>query len=574
MSTKTLRKRIALVAVSALGAGLLSVVASTTANAAVISGMNIFANAASGGAYAVSTSGASQGLVSNPTSADNGTGLSQTASMYSNGVIVVATTAADTAQKISVTGGTLASTTIAGSGTPVISGDLTSVTEAANTANRIIAAFKPSAVGTPMVIKGYDDSSAAANWKITVTVVAIGSSGNFSAANSNIALVESNSATPSTANVDNTGANIAENGSCVYLYYNLKDGNNLQMPTSTTLVVKSDSGFTVGLTAAGTQALDSGTYGGAAARVNVCQATSNVASTGNVTLTVGGVDVATRKVTIVGQLAKITVSSDAIAVRNAAGTEDATYGDFTTRNVGTWYPSHSFTAYDSAGNLVPATVAIVTSSLDAQVTGLGDNGSASPRNANKYLRTGGLTFACADSSGSNAKVQVKATAADGTTITSNAFTVTCAGIAVNYKANLDKSTYNTGDVMSVTITGTDKSGAIANDYEVVSTTAKLGTIASGAIASDVLKPKDGDTLTAGSKTYKFITTQTAGDYSVVVDFPLLDSSTYSQTAITVPVSVKAAGTSVSNAEVLAAIVKLIASINKQIAALQKALMKK
>ena len=154
----------------------------------------------------------------------------------------------------------------------------------------------------------------------------------------------------------------------------------------------------------------------------------------------------------------------------------------------------------------------------------------------------GISVACADTSGSNTKVKVKATAADTTTISSNAFTVTCAGNAVNYKASTDKAVYNTGDVMTVTLAFTDKSGKPANDYGLVSKASYVGTIASGAIASTVTGPSSaatGEAASGGKKTYKYIIGQTAGTYSIAVDFPNVNNSTYSQTAITVPVSVKA-----------------------------------
>ena len=53
-----------------------------------------------------------------------------------------------------------------------------------------------------------------------------------------------------------------------------------------------------------------------------------------------------------------------------------------------------------------------------------------------------------------------------------------------------------------------------------------------------------------------------------VSLPAIDD------AVTVPYSIKGSSTAVTNADVLKAIVSLIASINKQIAALQKALLKK
>jgi len=577
MSTKTMKQRIALVAVSALTAGVLSVVAAPVANAARTANTNTYANAANGGVYVLNNTddvtgntSKSQGLVAAPA----GTLLAQTATMFSNGVIVVSTglAAAANAQLITISGGTLVGAdkcvVAANGGAVTVSSDLTSCSAAADAQNELTAAIKANAAGTPIVITGYDNSAIAANWKVTVTVVAVSSSGSFSASKSNIALTVGGGA-PATGNVDDSGSAVAENGACVELYYSLLDANSVQLPTSTSIVAKVSTGLTVGIGASGTIGVATGSYGGAATYLAACQATANTAATGTMTLTVNGVDVATRTITIVGQLASITVVEGAIAKRNEAGTTDSVYGDFSTRSAGTWYPSHTYTAKDAAGNLVPADISIEATSLDAQVTALGDDGTADPRNADSDLRTGGLTFACADTSGANTKVQVKATATDTTSIKSNTFTVTCAGDAVNYTASTDKAAYNTGDVMTVTVKGTDKSGKTANDYGIISTTAKLGTIASGAIASSVNAPADGNTLTAGVKTYKYIIGQTPGTYTISVDFPNVNNTTYNQSALTLPVSVKSATTEVSNEQVLQSIVALIASINKQIQALQK-----
>ena len=586
MSTKTMKQRIAVVAVSALTAGVLSVASAPVANAARTANTNTYVNTAAGGAYvldntadASGNTSKSQGLLAAPA----GTALTQTATMFSNGVIVVSTglAAAANAQLISISGGTLVGAdkcvVATGGGTLTVSPDLTSCSAAADAQNEVTVAIKPSAAGTPLVITGYDNSAIAANWKVTVTVVAVSSSGSFSASKSNIALTADGSQ-PSTANVDTAGVSTVENGTCAYLYYSLLDANSVQLPTSASIIAKVSTGLTVGIGSTGTIGVATGSYGGSATYLKACQATANTAATGTMTLTVNGVDVATRTITIVGQLASITVSADATAVRNQDGTSDTYYGAFSggsaNRSTGEWYPSHSYTGKDAAGNLVPVDVSIEATTLDAQVTALGDDGTADPRNADSDLRTGGLTFACADTSGANTKVQVKATAADTTSIKSNVFTVTCAGDAVNYTASTDKAAYNTGDVMTVTVKGTDKSGKAANDFGIISTTAKLGTIASGAIASSVIAPANGNTLAGGVKTYKYIIGQTTGTYTIAVDFPVINNTTYSQTALTLPVTVKSATTTVTNEEVLKSIVALIASINKQIQALQKLILKR
>ena len=250
-------------------------------------------------------------------------------------------------------------------GTLAVAADLTSATLTANASNQMFASIKPSAAGTALVITGYDNSGAVANWKITVTVVAAGSAGTFSASKSNIALTASGSA-PSTANVDTAGASTVENSTCAYLYYAANDALGLPLAGSSIIAKSSNSAaaVTIGGTT-GTLAVVTGTYS-SATYIATCQnaANANKAVTTTVTLTIDGVDVATRTVTIVGQLATITVSADATAVRNEAGTTDSYYGPFsggsTNRSTGDWLPSHSYTGKDAAGNLVPVDVSIDT----------------------------------------------------------------------------------------------------------------------------------------------------------------------------------------------------------------------
>ena len=585
MSTKTMKQRIAVVAVTALTAGVLSVASTPAANAAVETSMNLFQNTAAGAAYSLNTTtSTSQGLIGTIATGTNGTGMAQAVAMYSSGVIVVANANVNAAQKITITNGTLVSSSgcTDGSGTLTVEADLSGCSTTAHADTVMYAAIKPAAAGKTMVITGFENGLVTPTWRITVTVVAPGSAGTFSAGDSNIALTIGGGA-PTAANIDNAGAAAANNAGCIELYYSLKDALGLALTGASVIGKASNSGMALTIGGAtGTLPVVTGTYS-SATYLSACQNADNAnkAVSGTITLTVNGVDVATRTILITGQLASITVSADATAVRNDAGTTDAYYGAFSggapDRSTGNWYSSHSYTGKDAAGNLVPVTAAIDTTTLDAQVTGLGDNGAADPFNADSDLRTGGLTFACADASGANTKVKVKASAADTTTIYSNAFTVTCAGDAVNYTASTDKAAYNTGDVMTVTLAFTDKSGKASNDFGLISKASYVGTIASGAIASTVTGPSSaaaGEAASGGKKSYKYIVGQTTGTYSVAVDFPNVNNTTYKQSAITLPVSVKAVNADATNEEVLKSIVALIASINKQIQALQKLILKR
>jgi hypothetical protein len=88
----------------------------------------------------------------------------------------------------------------------------------------------------------------------------------------------------------------------------------------------------------------------------------------------------------------------------------------------------------------------------------------------------------------------------------------------------------------------------------------------------ITAPTNADTFTGGKKTYKFIVGSSAGSYQLSVDLPKFNSTTYSQSAVTVPYKIVVSGT--TNEDILKSIVSLIASINKQIQALQKLILKR
>ena len=86
----------------------------------------------------------------------------------------------------------------------------------------------------------------------------------------------------------------------------------------------------------------------------------------------------------------------------------------------------------------------------------------------------------------------------------------------------------------------------------------------------VQAPSSGDLFADGKITYKFQVGSTTGSFNMVVDLPAINAvSLTGATAQTIAYKIAASSTEVTNAEVLKSIVALIASINKQIQALQK-----
>jgi hypothetical protein len=165
-------------------------------------------------------------------------------------------------------------------------------------------------------------------------------------------------------------------------------------------------------------------------------------------------------------------------------------------------------------------------------------------------------------------------------IASNTHDAACAYGVRKYEASLDKASYAPGEIATLTITATDKNGKSVYDYSgTAGAGADLGTLAKSPEITlpqmtAVSTPTWSDEFAGGKKTYKFTVGTTEGSFSGIVNLPLHNSSTYGVAAKTVAYKVASTSTGVSNADVLKAIVSLIASINKQIAALQKALLKK
>jgi hypothetical protein len=147
---------------------------------------------------------------------------------------------------------------------------------------------------------------------------------------------------------------------------------------------------------------------------------------------------------------------------------------------------------------------------------------------------------------------------------------------------MDKASYVPGDVAVVTITSKDSNGNLVHDgvsaaaddvnelksfvYGVTGT----APVVTGSNLTAVVAPAIDDRFTAGVKTYSFIVGSTEGSYQLAVQL----AGIATDTAKTVGYKIALSTATTSNADVLKAIVSLIASINKQIALLQKALLKK
>jgi len=580
MSTKTLRKRIALVAVSAMGFGLLSTgVAHATASA---SGGVAYTSGTTGGFTTVvaPTNGAcslnaydgtnltigSARATSATASADltditMPVGSSIVFKAAANGDVVKASGTGTILQIFTdpLNGGAAPST-----GTTGASG--TSFTAGADADPFVVSANQ---VGTAY-LKNYGTGTSALT-TIKINVVAACTLGTFSAAASYVELQSVASQnfggtgsgySAANSNVDEVSGAI--NGKTLYLSTRLNNSYGQALPTGT-FAVSATGGALVGLgltNAAPTcgltsSAASSGT--GSYVNVAICQGTDNAPWSGTVTISYNGTDIVTKSATITGDIASIKVSSPAIGK-----TGGSTYRVFTSA------------AYDSAGNLVKSTPTVDSTLYNQYVTAI-----IPAATVNTDVVTTGNGITCGPKAG-KADVSIKVVNAAGATITSNKWTAQCGGALDSFKASMDKTSYSPGDIATVTVTGLDAEGSLvygagaaaSNDTAVTSSRYNLlsGTnapVITGGDLDVVVAPTTTDYFSSGVKKYQFKVGATDGKYNLSVNLP--DSGA---AAVTIPYEVVVTSSGVTNAEVLAAIVKLIASINKQIAALQKALMKK
>jgi len=389
MSTKTLRKRIALVAVTALTAGLVSVVAAPSANAAAgnttTDTLQISTTASTTGEGSANQTMASQttsGWVSKTSTAGtagNG-GFSLASGAAGTGVVIAGAKIAvsvgsnnTSANGISlvVTGGGLTSVaqdTPDGStsnGTLSVNGSATTavLVQTGTTLGRLHARFNVNAAaGTTATIAAYsgtgiDDITTPTAGVLlgiwTLTVATASASGTYSAADSTIAVQAAyvKGTTASGLLTYDTNSRIA-NGSVGAIYVALADAFTAPITTGTLTATATNGAFVnivdtipaAGNDYAATTAFDSeaGLAGGDA-YISVTQPVANTAGSTTVTITHDGAVLATKTLNWNGDIASITYdSANSNNVFANGATEDTASG----------WSGIIYVAKDAAGNVL------------------------------------------------------------------------------------------------------------------------------------------------------------------------------------------------------------------------------
>ena len=589
MSTKTISKRVALATVVALGAGVLSLVTVSSANATTSN----YAPTGVVGTQGLVTGITGAGLVS-PFADVSGTTNQMSGTLLSTGSLTFAIDA-DTNTPVALTTGYQYGTYVVSSGAYVsasadtakakISTDQTTAYgyAAANsgTSSTNFTITPTGAAGSTFTVTNYKDSTKAVALQVFVVTIAGASvSGVVSPAKSYVAWSGTNVHGQALTSDLSTGS-ATTTGNPLYLQVALNDAYGAGL-TSTTgaLTVTATTGANVSIGAAAGNAAASGTYSTAVSNaaaadlvVKVTEATSGAGWSGTVTVTYNGVVVATKSGTITGLPAKVTIAPLSVAKINAT-TDTAV----------------SYQVYDAAGNavaLAPSAISLTSSSNTSSVTGIA---TGTYVNGNSTTSAGTLAIVGGTTAGTS-NVVVQTTTSTGATITSNSVAVLVGGSASSYTASLDKTKYAPGDIATLKVKFLDSKGNAAASSSTLyaiptnqapfvwnasltlpqlaqigtaGVVATTGTSATYGLGSNVAPDA------TGTITLKWTVGSTEASYSGVVDFPTVDGVAGS--AQTVSYSISSGSTSLN--DVLKGIVSLIASINKQIAALAKLVTKK
>ena len=423
---------------------------------------------------------------------------------------------------------------------------------------------------------------------ITVTVVAASAGGAYSAAYSACNIAPANAAITAgagTAGIDNTV--IFKNGDSAYINFDLNDAYNADLAAGN-IVVTATNGALVNIgtgsagAAAGTSSTDVDYLDGATDTVRIDQGTAGAPVTTTVTVTYNGTTVCTKTVTIRGAVAKLTVAH--VGVQKTGNAATAGNAQWMYQNTGVWQTGALFSviATDSAGNVVSTpsidpigTYSAVSSTLTTTVNSISMQLQSTTSTSSSTLRYNYGAWGC-DSNNGQTNLKIKfTTTATGAVVESDAFVARCGGDAYTYTASLDKAAYNIGDIGTATVKFLDSKGVAANsvtspgagtwtlpfmtgvDFTLPTSSATAVTKADGTMSY---------TFTIGTSTS---TAVTAGTFTGIIEYAGLVNSPKSTTTYKLTV-----GGDTSFSEILKSVVALIASINKQIQALQKLILQR
>jgi len=558
MSIKTLRKRIALVAVSALGVGLLSVAPASAAN---LDGSTFNWGSAAATAYTSATAGfCSQNdttdvlVVRYPSSTTSwklesadtediaATKYAFITASGGSGYFSTATSAEDGNDEAVDKSGDERTLTIGNTATGTaldVPEDMTWVVTGTGTVSFnlyevVISTGAPTLLETYTLIVGANCDAAAAY------------SPTYSGSSLRTASTALTASTYDDGD-DSAAVSVEYATGIAYLGFWLRDAYGEAVSSTNSFLNVTTSG---GCTVSGTTTDLSSTStsivvtSGITNKVVKLFAGSSKRNVCNVVATYNGTKVADHTVTFKGDAASV----KAVAKDFAIGTSSVGAGFYDVfDDSGARLASFAPTATDLTGTLVGAAISFGASTASST--------------------QGAITIDAVDGVRGTGTFKIRVTKSDGSFVFSDPITMLVSGSAATYTMSLDKATYGPGEIITVTVSAKDSGGRIVPDGTALAASAgALSFTVAGATALSAA-PAHTDTSENGNWVYKYTAGTTEGDWAANVGL----SGIATDTAKQVTYVIKSKSTAVSNAEVLAAIVKLIASINKQIRALQKSL---
>ena len=576
MSTKTLRKRIAVVAVSALTAGFLSVASTPAANAADFTSIGRAditmaepsANTAalSVGQCAIDESARLAAAIIDATSP-----IVSTGTVLAVGAKIAFDTATNGTGNLTVTGPATFTLGAGKNTTATISNDAKSVGFSVLAAD--VATLTVTGAGDIVVT-----AATGATIGAGTAVKTFGITGVASCANSDTVNVANSSLTVQSAlnqNKGTTGDDTLTGAQKSYTVEQiiavvLQNAYKGDLTTNVLLTAEATNGALVGIDATpATSTAFLATTAGVAGNVDVRVAQDTVKAPGapvttTVTVKANGVTIGSKTLTLLGAPFKIVVDQADVTTGQSGST-----GAF------------KYTVVDAAGNLLntnegltPAFASITAAAAgwEAAVGSVVTSATATTPEITTTATKGTGTFACvAAGTGTSGTVDIYvggAFRAGVGSVKSNTFKATCGNNAIrSWTASMDKATYSPGEIATLTISAKDANGGIVADTQTVGAnfvniSVPGMTVIGAAIAT-------GDLFTAGVRTYKFRVDQAEGSFVGQAHVTTDNVTSAEKLVKTLQFSIKSSSSAVTNAEVLKSIVALIASINKQIQALQK-----
>jgi hypothetical protein len=621
MSKTTLRKRIALTATTALFAGLLSFASSPVASAAVgDTNLSLAQGAADTGLFVAtqnSTSGAT--IISSATdtasayvnarslgllSKDDTTGTAQTATVLAGGGLSLYAHVSTSVAFVASGGSFVSGSAVWGAQTtqPTITYAQDSKSVAINYSTAATAvAVRWSAGTTPGTYTISLNRSSATNQtsatagivnytgtltgQIIVTVVAASAGGSYSAAYS-LCNTRSNSQGHGIATgVDTTSA--ITNGQTAYIAFDLDDAYDASLDAGA-LVVSATGGALISLAsngstaAAGTTSTVVSTVAPTNQVVQVVQGTANAPMTSTVTITFGGTTVCTKTITIRGEIAKLEIANIGVGDINSANSSiTAGASTWIANTLGDVARAGLFTVVgrDSAGNAVVTnsggSFAVDSATLTTTVQALSvpETATSVSSSSAAFGIYGVGTWTCGATAGSSSMKLKWTNSGSGTVVTSDAFTARCADDPYTYTASWDKASYVAGEIATLTVQFLDSKGNKANNVgapgSLTITTPMMTAVSATNSASNLATKNDGTrtyTFTVGLPSGQI----TTGTYTSIIEYASLVAGTKQ----TPSYKINSGTDDVAFAEVLKSVIALIASINKQIQALQKLILQR